>query len=332
MERNKPLDAAAGFTKTAKAQTFGTVPARKAAGSKARMQSKDYMDLLFSDAYMFYRVMTSNPDICKKVVELCIGKKVRGIRYKEGEKTIDLAPETRGIRLDVYLEDDDQTIYDLEMQTVAKPFLGKRIRYYDGVMGLNSLHAGEEYDRLPNSYIVFLCLFDPFGEGRVRYEFQRREKVNPDLTLGDGSIDIIINAGGDTSKCSDEMKEFLAVLTGHVIGNGIGKAIDDAVREAKTHISWREQYMLLEQMLLEERNEGIEQGIEIGKEQGIEIGKEQGIEIGKEQGIASGKLVMLYSLTEKGRLTLSEAAEEAGQSESVFQEGLEIWRAEQADV
>lgn len=158
----------------------------------------------------------------------------------------------------------------------------------------------------------------------MRYEFQRREKENPDLILGDGSIDIIINAGGDTRNCSDEMKEFLAVLTGHVIGNGIGKAIDDAVREAKTHISWREQYMLLEQMLLEERNEGIEQGIEIGKEQGIEIGKEQGI--------ASGRLVMLYSLTEKGRLTLSEAAGEAGQSESVFQAGLEIWRAEQTDV
>lgn len=72
MERNKPSDAAAEMTKTAKAQAFASAPAKKAADSRARTKSKDYKDLLFSDAYMFYRVMTSNPDICKKVVDLSV--------------------------------------------------------------------------------------------------------------------------------------------------------------------------------------------------------------------------------------------------------------------
>ena len=90
---------------------------------------------------MFWKVMTEYEDICRRVVELCIGKKVSEIRYKSGQEAIKVTPESRGIRLDVYLEDDD-TMYDIEMQTETRTFLGKRIRYYENVMDLNSLQTG----------------------------------------------------------------------------------------------------------------------------------------------------------------------------------------------
>ena len=217
---------------------------------------KKYEELRFADAFMFCKVMTNYPDICKEVVELCIGQKVCNICYKEGEKTIGLSPEYKGIRLDVYLEDVYHTIYDLEMQTVPKTDLGKRIRYYDSIMSLNSLASGKAYKELPNSYIVFICLFDPFKENRVIYEFKRRETEDPKLLLGDGTTDILINVYGDACNYPDEMREFLDAVKGQVTGDGISKKIDNAVREVRSHKKWRTEYMLYELLIQESKEEG----------------------------------------------------------------------------
>ena len=43
------------------------------------------------------------------------------------------------------------------------------------------------------------------------------------------------------------------------------------------------------------------------------------------EGRAEGKMNMLYELVSKGLLTLSAAAQEAGQSEHEFQSGLDCW-------
>ena len=48
------------------------------------------------------------------------------------------------------------------------------------------------------------------------------------------------------------------------------------------------------------REEGINQGIQIGKDQGIQIGKDQGIQIGKVQGIQIGKDQGIQIGMEKG--------------------------------
>lgn len=221
---------------------------------------KSFDELTFTDDFMFYAVMTQNEDICRKVVELCIGRKVRSLRYRDSQKAMKLVPEARGIRLDVYLEDDENTLYDIEMQTVRQPDIGRRIRYYDGIMSMNSLGAGQRFSELPNSYIVFICLFDLFGEGRVFYEFRRREKNNPELLLDDGAVDILINADGNTDGCTEEMKEFLSVLKGFDSGTGFDRRIADAVQKIKDHEEWRTGYMLFEIRMQESRKEGFDEG------------------------------------------------------------------------
>jgi len=63
--------------------------------------------------------------------------------------------------------------------------------------------------------------------------------------------------------------------------------VDD---ELLTKIEGSERFMTkaIEELLLEERKEGIEEGKEEGKEEGIAIGKEEGIAIGKEEGKEEG--------------------------------------------
>lgn len=260
---------------------------------------KNYEELQFWDNFMFYTVMSTHEEICRKVVEICIGKKVRGIRYKEGEKSVQISPNKRGIRLDVYLEDTDNTIYDLEMQTTQDQELGLRIRYYDSLMSLHSLRPGKRYQELPQSYIIFLCRFDPFEEGRVMYEFCRRERNNPELVLPDKSIDIIINAWGDDSKCPEPMQELLKSIRGEAPGKGISKDIADAVEQIRQDLELKEKYMLFEIMMQDSRAEGLAEGLTRGKEEGLAEGLTKGKEEGLAEGLSAGRSAVLTELMQK---------------------------------
>ena len=132
------------------------------------LKQKEYKELLFTDDFMFCKILMNNKDICKEVIELILGCKVRNIGFPEVQKTIELTSDGKGIRLDVYLE-DGETVYDLEMQTTISKDLPKRTRYYQGMIDLNLINRGAAYSELKESYVVFICLEDLFKRDRSIY-------------------------------------------------------------------------------------------------------------------------------------------------------------------
>ena len=52
------------------------------------------------------------------------------------EKTLDVTPDGKSARFDVYVEDAAGTVYDIEMQVTAKRNLPKRSRYYQSMIDL----------------------------------------------------------------------------------------------------------------------------------------------------------------------------------------------------
>ena len=81
------------------------------------------------------------------------------------QKPIEITADARGIRLDVYVEDENETVYDIEMQPTKKTNLPKRSRYYQGMIDLNLIERGADFNELKKSYVIFICLEDPFKEG-----------------------------------------------------------------------------------------------------------------------------------------------------------------------
>ena len=49
--------------------------------------------------------------------------------------TIDLSADAKSVRLDIYVEDEKNTVYNIEMQTVENRNIPRRTRYYQGIMG-----------------------------------------------------------------------------------------------------------------------------------------------------------------------------------------------------
>ena len=92
-----------------------------------KRESESYYS--FSNDFMFCTVLYHNKDLCKELIEVLLDVKVREIEYIKSQETKDISLNAKGIRLDVYVEDDNNTVFDLEMQTTVNRNLPKRGRY-----------------------------------------------------------------------------------------------------------------------------------------------------------------------------------------------------------
>ena len=51
------------------------------------MKEKNYEELRFTDDFMFCKILLDNKDICKEIVELLLGCRIKEIVYPEAQKT-----------------------------------------------------------------------------------------------------------------------------------------------------------------------------------------------------------------------------------------------------
>ena len=243
------------------------------------MKMKKYEELELRDDFMFSRIM-SNPKFVKPLLETILGVKIRKIVYPQTQKTIDLSLQAKGIRLDVYVEDDQNTVFNLEMQTSDGANLPKRMRYYQGMIDLNILDKGQDYTTLKKSYVIFICTFDPFGEGRHIYTFCNTCQENTALTLDDDAVKIILSTKGTMNDVSPEMKRILDYIDGKGASDKFTEELEEAVRSARQNEKWRLDYMTLEyeyrQRYLEGKEEGREEGRAEGRERTIQKLHERG--------------------------------------------------------
>ena len=115
--------------------------------------------------YVFSMVMRE-PKRIKPLLEYILGKEIKAIRVTEVEKTMKERFESKGIRLDLYVEDTDGVVYDVDVQTTDQKNLPRRMRYYQAMLDVTFFHTGANYRRIRMSYVIFICNFDPFGKGR----------------------------------------------------------------------------------------------------------------------------------------------------------------------
>ena len=213
------------------------------------------------DDFMFGAVM-SNKELCKHLLEIILQKKIKDIRYTELQKTIDLQYDAKSIRLDVYVEDDLDSVYNIEIQTTDEKNLPKRSRFYQGMIDLNILNKGESYNKLKKSYVIFICNYDPFRKGRCFYRFENVCVDDPSLKLEDDSVKIMINPyGNDTKQFGKGFAALMNFLKNGQISDTYTESLKDEITEVKVSEEWRRRYM----KLLIRDQENIEMGKELGE-------------------------------------------------------------------
>ncbi len=202
---------------------------------------KSFEELEFRDDFMFGLTM-SDPGLCHDVLEcllqMPIGRLLELNPQKEFRETSDGKP----IRLDIYTR-DDLSVYDAEMQNRNKhsvEFLAlpKRTRYYQALIDSNNLKGNDSYRSLPNSYILFICTFDPFGEDKGCYTFVEQCLEIPGLKLEDGTEKRFYNCTYDGDDIPDSVKRFFKYNQSGEATDDLTSRIDEAVAEARKKEEW----------------------------------------------------------------------------------------------
>ena len=94
------------------------------------MPIKPFKDLSLVDDFMFSEVMRK-PENIKPFLESLLETKIQRVVAIDKQKDLKDTYDAHGIRLDVYLEDEHNTKYDVEVQARLHRKLEKRIRYYE---------------------------------------------------------------------------------------------------------------------------------------------------------------------------------------------------------
>ena len=246
---------------------------------------KPWKDVTLTDDYLFSQIMKDE----ELFLEMLMGIKITKVIYLEAQKEVNLFPQTKGIRMDVYLEGDDE-IYNIEMQTVHKTNLVKRMRYYHSAIDVDSLLRGNPYDQLKKSYVIFICNFDLCGDGLPVYESRTVWKQNG-REIGDEQIKVVYNTSAFERAEDPRLRALLQYLSTATVTDEARPIADKVAAfkrlypEGRPHMKYE---LDLYDKWCEGKAEGVKEGIEQGLEKGIEIGENRGLIKGREEGIQQG--------------------------------------------
>ena len=234
---------------------------------------KTLQDLTIKDNFLFGAVMSVEEN-CKGFLEMVLGFSIAQVVVSK-EKSIVYHPEYKGVRLDIYAEDENHTHYNVEMQVKKKTALGKRSRYYHSQMVMEALASGEDYETMPDTFVIFVCDFDPFGEHLYCYTFGNECRENKNVKLDDGSYTIFLSTRGENEEeVPAELVRFLKFVTADLeeseedFQDKLVKRFQETIHNIKADREMGERYMIFEEMLREEKQEGRQEGLLEGRIEG----------------------------------------------------------------
>ena len=153
------------------------------------------------------------------------------------------------------------------MQMRKKRALGKRSRYYHSQIVMEALEKGVEYEAVPDTFVIFLCDFDPFGQGLYCYTFQSTCTEDDTVMLEDGCHTIFLNTKGRNPEAIPvELVKFLKFVSADLreseedFGDELVRKFQNTIRQIKIDREMGERYMIFEEMLKEERAAGFAKG------------------------------------------------------------------------
>ena len=170
---------------------------------------KSLQDLTLLDRFLFAEVMEDSKTF-ENILSIILGEDISIKWYPQSEHEKRTSPLRRQVRLDVWAEDETDTVYNVEAQKENTKNLPHRSRFYQALIDSKLLAPGEvDFSNMKDCYSIIIAPFDLFGKNLYQYTFQMtcNETGQP---LEDGAIRIFLNTHGKNPEAiSPELKELL---------------------------------------------------------------------------------------------------------------------------
>lgn len=238
--------------------------------------NKSLQDLTLLDRFLFAEVM-EDPKTFENVLSIILGKdiSVQGKPQSEHEKRT--SPLKRHVRLDVWAEDEADSVYNIEAQKENTNNLPHRSRFYQALIDSKLLAPGEiDFSNMKDCYSIIIAPFDLFGKQLYQYTFQMTCNETGQ-SLNDGSIRIFFNTHGkNTEDVNSELRDLLYYMehTNEELPSSTSRLqeIKDHVQTVKSSEEIGVKYMQeWEEKIIEKRRaraEGLAEGRAEGRAEG----------------------------------------------------------------
>ena len=257
---------------------------------------KTFDELTIRDNFLFQHVMR-NEQLCTHLIEKIVGIKVHSLHYQAFEKTVNLRLDGKSIRLDVYVEDEEGRVYDIEMQCTNSPRndLAKRSRFYQSLIDGELLDKGKPYEELNPSYVIFICTFDPFHRNLPIYTFTHCCQEDNRVKLKDEETRMFLNSKGSENAADPEIAAFLRYVDGKAAKGKFVESLDQEVHLVKSMDKVRREYMIILSggFKRRQKEKDIRQGMRQGMLQGMQKGIQKGIQEGRQEEREANIVAML---------------------------------------
>ena len=214
----------------------------------------------FTDDVMFGLVM-SQLEICRKFLKAVLPQHDFTKLKIVDQSHLKTDYLSKAGRLDVHCTDAYGNQFDIELQMTNERNVAQRSKYYHALMANHMLTAGEEYQALKETYVIFLCpaSFTDADQAITHYEMVSRQGNH----LNDGTHTLILNASGNWAGVSDELKGIFQLLLRQPASFGkLGPQIMDKIDEIKHSKTGGHKYMELTGAFWQDAREA---GIKIGE-------------------------------------------------------------------
>ena len=186
------------------------------------MQKRNLEELNLLDDFLMGSVLSYpgiGPEVCRRMVSIILNREIKQIRIIPQKVYFGADTDKHGIRLDVYAEekaDDLNTVYDIEPDKDGRESLRlalpKRARFYHAKIDADSLASGEDYGKLKNVIVIFICPYDPFQLNRMVYTIKSCCVEEPDLVYEDGARTMFLYTKGTKGNPPAELQRLLQYL------------------------------------------------------------------------------------------------------------------------
>ena len=162
-----------------------------------RLMDYDFMTACFNDniecTELILQIILEKPDLT--VTEVTVQRTIKNLHG-------------HSLRLDIDAVDSSNRRYDIEIQRADKGAQPKRARYHSSLMDGSLLDVGDDFGKLPESYIIFITENDVLKMSKPVYEI-RRQIVGENILFDDGSHILYVNGENSSdTRLGDLMHDF----------------------------------------------------------------------------------------------------------------------------
>lgn len=264
---------------------------------QAKIASKAWRTAGLSNDFIFNKVFLE-PDLTLELLQRIFPKlQLANISLLNSQQEFKTTFDARTARFDIYVECNKDYRFDLEMQVRNYHDLFQRNLYYLASMINDSMEHHQNYSEMGNSYVIFFCSFDPWGEDDQYSVFEFRNLRHLKKKYGENVKVLFFNINSKKHEVSPLLQNFLDFAAGRKVESKDEFLVQ--LRKRMTYVKqnrkWRMEFMrrsIYEMDIENEKKwairEGKEQGRKEGIEEGIKEGREKGREEGRKEGIKEG--------------------------------------------